>query len=627
MFLPHATTTTKATTSSRNEVEIALVDLVSISAKPFLVSKSDAAEHDEPAESDTLQRFVFKDETLEAQSIHVRLCIQGGKPDVEFLTFVRDSCLVEELAAARDVAFVRRALLLVDPSTSERHNRGGAQSSLMEEVQKKVTFIPVENFSQSNFRSKMSQTRQRSAENALVDDHVVALLRRLEDIVLTDLQLKREFFRCPQVMTTLLKWLDNLDEDLLNTFRNNSQSDLVLKKEEDENDISTRARTVQLALVLRATAGLRVICAALFDSRDIDERFQFLCLPDWPISKMVDTLATDSFNYTEESAVHAREAENFNVDAPVERRRELSNITAAQNNNERHDDDGKTVGSSGGKGTNAIATKNGAKANTTSALFQAAAAQENLRKQRSGSMLKAGGETQEKPSSNNAAAGKAATKVSQSQARHDSAWGQKQRSRFMYDPWSTVPFADAQVEPDDSRYFADLLDAQVATLWQLDQLTAAWCREKNRVKTPHGDEITRDIVPKLISRDTGQASQLLEAIFERSIAITLKLSEFDSSTQRTERPLRHILDGSRITLLSHARFLAAMVRCSYENRQIAATNHMEDMENFLQQEEFYQILAKDQLTFIAGQSLMEATGLAMNARNTSEEERQLSPQI
>lgn len=604
-----------AKTMSTKMEEINLVDVVSISAKPFPVSKLETVEHDRPALSDTLERFVFKDPDLEARSLHVCLCVDGGGPNVEFLTFVKDTTLVEELLVARDVAFVRRALLL-DPSSlsaSTLSQSCDTRPLIIRELQASVrVIVPVEDFSQQNFRSKKSQHRQKSAENALLDDlgGVGNLLRRLEGMVTTDAQLKREFFSCSELLTILLNCFENLDNDLLNTFRNNQPGAI---RRDDEDDVASRARAVQLALVQRATAGLRIICAALHDSRSVDERFQLLCLPDWPINKLVDTLATDCFNYTEQSLVQAIEVE-CDPSILAQRPHGFSSILCARDVSEKgQDQESKDA---------ARSANSNAEHGTVSALFQAAAAQESLRKNNA-KHLRGGGREHKTPPSNDAAAPKSTPVLAKSTTGVATSWAEKHSTPFMYDPWSTVAFADAHSEPDDLRHFAALLDAQVSLLWQLDQLTAAWCRERRRVKTPHGAEVFRDMVPKLISRDTGHASQLLEAIVERSIAITLELSQDYESTLATEEkghPPRQRLAERRVALLSHARFLAAMVRCSYENRQIAASNHTEDMENFLQQDDFYKILAKDRLTLIAGQSLMEATGLAMNGKNTSEME-------
>lgn len=189
---------------------------------------------------------------------------------------------------------------------------------------------------------------------------------------------------------------------------------------------------------------------------------------------------------------------------------------------------------------------------------------------------------------------------------------------FVKDSWSAVAFADVRSTnlgaQDDLKVFSELLDAQVSALQRLDELTGAWCREEHRVKLLHASEIDQGIIPRLISRDREQTSTLIQVLFERCVAIILKLSQ-EAVRQTVKFPKRGDIMFEPIALLSNAQFLLALLKSSHRNREIAAINCNDEISDFLIFESFYHRLGEHRVAAIAGQLVKDAVSLAMHAQN------------
>ncbi|KAJ1461122.1 hypothetical protein M885DRAFT_507725 [Pelagophyceae sp. CCMP2097] len=172
--------------------------------------------------------------------------------------------------------------------------------------------------------------------------------------------------------------------------------------------------------------------------------------------------------------------------------------------------------------------------------------------------------------------------------------------------------------------FSALLDAQLALILSLDDLTTALHREdstRTRGIAPH------QVVSQIARRD---AAPFLEQLVERAIGLTLKMARSTPDNSRKPRRSDRLssskldrLSSSKLTsssqglaevaLLSTSRLLTSVLRTSPLMRDVAAFVCVEELEDYLARPHFYQALQVSNLTRLAATHLREATAMVLAA--------------
>lgn len=173
---------------------------------------------------------------------------------------------------------------------------------------------------------------------------------------------------------------------------------------------------------------------------------------------------------------------------------------------------------------------------------------------------------------------------------------------FARQPRSTAAFADLPRREDggDASAFAALLDAQIWLLVQLDDLSAARCRD------PDPYDIRPHHVAWLVAEsDTGRAARVLRLLFDRLVALILKLQSPSYA------------DGDEKALASTGRFLVSLLQSSAKVREIASVECRDHIMHFLQFEHVYASLPATRVARCGGRWARHATTLAMHAQNAA----------